>query len=109
MSSDPAISRREYDELTNAVRELTRVTSTLSQQVAIHNAEQKPMEIMVQKHEAALFGGSTGTGLLARTDSLERSMENINKAAWAFFAPAIALVFVGMLAAIYIALGGRTP
>lgn len=103
------ISENDYNELKRTMRELTAAVTTLTQQVAVHNAEQKPFESKVNEHERILRGDYSNVGLIAKTDKLERGMENINKAAWAFFAPAIALVFIGMLAAIYIALKGGIP
>lgn len=111
---EPAnITARERDRLLASIEELTRVTSALNQALAVHTAKQDDFERRVMKtvdeHDLILRGSRESVGLIGRTDKLEQSMNNINKAAWAFFAPAIALVFIGLLVSIYLALKGGLP
>lgn len=49
-----------------AISELTGVVRKLRQEMAVHNAEQKPIEEMVRNHELTLYGDKHGqAGIVA--------------------------------------------
>jgi len=53
-------------ELMAAISELTGVVRKLRQEMAVHNAEQKPIEEMVRNHELTLYGDKHGqAGIVA--------------------------------------------
>lgn len=106
MPESPTVPNSAEIELRQTIRELTGAVQTLSQQLAVHNAEQKQLENMVLKHEKVLYEDN---GLIAKSDRHERALENINKAAWAFFAPFLAFVLIGILLAALGAVGVKTP
>lgn len=97
-------------ELIHAVRQLTQATNDLRQQLAVHGATHKAFEQKVDDHEIILRGDNKGSvGLVAKTNQLEKSMDSINKVAWAFFLPIVSLILIGVLFAAWLGLKGGIP
>ena len=75
-------TQREMEELRSTIQDLTRAVTALNEQLAVHNAEQKPMEKLVAEHEKILRGEGNAPGLVAQNVALQKSMGNIERAVW---------------------------
>lgn len=91
--------QQNSESLHAAIAELTEAVTLLRQSLAVHNAEQKPLEEMVKNHEMTLYGDkkNNSSGLVGDVTSVKSTLASLDKALWIVLTPFLTGIGVGII------------